>query len=73
MSEQPDHLILVYLRRLDEKLDRVIDMLEIPRPTAVMLALGASIHDFLAAGKVVDTRIRWHDCRRDCRDDPAEP
>lgn len=28
MSDQPDNLILVYLRRLDEKLDRVIERLD---------------------------------------------
>jgi hypothetical protein len=28
MSDQPDNLILVYLRRLDEKLDRVIARLD---------------------------------------------
>ncbi|HEY8565218.1 MAG TPA: hypothetical protein VIL65_06940 [Beijerinckiaceae bacterium] len=25
MTEQPDNLVLVYLRRLDEKVDRLID------------------------------------------------
>jgi predicted nucleic acid-binding Zn-ribbon protein len=25
MTEQPDNIVLVYLRRMDEKLDRVID------------------------------------------------
>ena len=43
MSDQPDNLILVYLRRLDEKLDRVRDDLQdvTRRLTAVELGLAS--------------------------------
>lgn len=43
MSDQPDNLILVYLRRIDEKLDRARDDLQdvTRRLTAVELGLAS--------------------------------
>jgi len=42
MSDQPENLMLVYLRRLDEKMDRVVeDMREVKlRLTALETAVG---------------------------------
>ncbi len=54
MSDQPDNLIPVYLRRLDEKLDRVIGGTANYRPVAtapppVIAGLDPAIHDLKLA------------------------
>ncbi|MDB5399951.1 MAG: hypothetical protein QOD93_1234 [Acetobacteraceae bacterium] len=56
MSDAPDNLILVYLRRLDEKLDRLVDSVaDLGRRVTSMETKVALLHgDFAAQSERID-------------------
>ena len=58
MSDQPENLTLVYLRRLDEKMDRVIDgLLDLGRRVTSLELQVASLHGDFAGQSVRIDRI----------------
>lgn len=73
MSEGPDNLILVYLRRLDEKVDRVLDELrELKVRVGFMEQQVAGLHGQYAslASRIdrVETRLERIERRLDLQD-----
>ncbi len=56
MSDAPDNLILVYLRRIDEKLDRVVDSVaDLGRRATSLETKVALLHgDFAAQSERID-------------------
>ena len=56
VTDAPDNLILIYLRRLDEKLDRVIDSVsDLGRRVTCLETKVASLHgDFAAQSERLD-------------------
>lgn len=73
MSDQPDNLIVRYLRRLDEKVDRVIeDLREIKqRLSSVAVSVGHIHGDFAAQSQRIDrleNRLDRIEQRLDLRD-----
>ena len=56
MSDVPDNLILVYLRRIDEKLDRLVDSVaDLGRRVMSVETKVASLHgDFAAQSERID-------------------
>ena len=50
MSDQPENLVLVYLRRIDEKVDRVLeDMRDLKHRVSSLEAQVANVHGDMAA------------------------
>ena len=56
MSDTPDNLILVYLRRMDEKLDRLVDSVaDLGRRVTSLATKVALLHgDFAAQSERID-------------------
>lgn len=59
MSEQPDSLVLVYLRRMDEKLDRALEWLDdlTHRVTSLELKVSLLHNDFARQSERIDRRL----------------
>lgn len=50
MSDQPDNLVLVYLRRIDERLERIeLDMRDVKRRLTALEESQARMHHDIAA------------------------
>ena len=50
MSDQPDNLVLVYLRRIDERLERIeVDMRDVKRRLTALEESQARMHQDIAA------------------------
>ncbi len=61
MSDQPDNLVLVYLRRMDEKLDRVIERPDdlTHRVTSLELKVALLLGDFARQSERIDRIETW--------------
>ncbi len=70
MANEPENILLVYLRRLDEKMDRIIeDVQDVKRPLTSLEAAVAMVHGDFAGQSLridrIETRLDKIDRRLD--------
>ncbi len=80
MSDEPDNLVLAYLRRMDAKLDRVLDEVQDPKQRVTALEIGqarirqdiAELHGLYAGSQLrmdrIDSRLERIERRLDLQE-----